>query len=164
MFLSTTENFEPISVWIWRLSQLFYSVLLELPLTIIQNYSIYFSCFSFHIVLNDYLNSNLINSLFLFSQAAIYPFVFISITTFFHFYNFYFVSIKNTLILVSSEHSAIFKSTLLLYLLWVYLFFLYNLGFLSVHCNFWGCTFYVSFSFSRLIHPLKHFYSFLTPH
>lgn len=78
-FLSITENFEPLHIWVWTLSQLFYYILLELPVNIIQNYSVYLSCFSCHNVLDDYLNSNF---LFLFLDYCL--------SFYFHFSNYIF--------------------------------------------------------------------------
>lgn len=142
------------------LSQLFYSILLELPVNIIRNYSVYLSCFSFHNVLDDYLNSNF---LFLFLDYCLsfyfhfnnYIFPFLQFLFFLIFWSCFIdaiffsvtLSIKNSLILLFSEHCAIFKPTWWIHLFVVGLLALFcDFGLLSVHCNF-ILRFHVSYKF-----------------
>lgn len=91
LLLLITENSEELFIWIWTLSQLFHSLPLKIPSYVTHNYSICLLYFSFHNVLDDYLNSKFwfINSLLPRSQNTIcpLPLILISVSVVFHFNN-----------------------------------------------------------------------------
>ena len=131
--LLITENFEALFIWIWILFQLFYSLLLEIPLNVIHNNSIcllYLNFIMSWMAISILNFDSLILSFPVLRLLFILLLIFISVPIVFHFHKFFLFLIFWSCFL--HNHSELKKYT--------YLYIFRGFWYFSIqHCEIYVC-------------------------